>query len=402
VLPAYLAHSRESSAGIVRDFELKSALSDADKKRPACSNCLASFGLLKRRCFCRYCGEVLCSNCIANTCQLPPEYNIAEAIKVCDMCAGALEISAAHPHAFSYATKGRARPINLAASSPQELRDWLQAFRNSIQLQSAKGGSSSAHSAKAPQAAHQHKEGWLMKEDPTTKAWRRRYCILDVSTGQLFYYELNLKGSLSLSEGASVHSTTAKATLSLEDSKFGGVSSHSAFASRFTISYHTRLYALAADSNESMESWIDAIQKVIRRTKPGQHSQGGGLSSLLQQREHLQLTPSNASATGGTPAASPTHLTSGGVPADYSSSFAQQAPEGEVTFVFTDVQNSTKLWEHASEAMNVALERHDALLRMLLALFKGVRKHSHCGSSGAIAWMANWDLTVCICLCMVL
>jgi predicted ATPase/class 3 adenylate cyclase len=38
-------------------------------------------------------------------------------------------------------------------------------------------------------------------------------------------------------------------------------------------------------------------------------------------------------------------------------------PSGTVTFLFTDIEGSTSLWESAPEAMRSALERHDALLR---------------------------------------
>ena len=38
-------------------------------------------------------------------------------------------------------------------------------------------------------------------------------------------------------------------------------------------------------------------------------------------------------------------------------------PTGTVTFLFTDIEGSTKLWEAHPEAMRVALARHDALLR---------------------------------------
>lgn len=55
----------------------------------------------------------------------------------------------------------------------------------------------------------------------------------------------------------------------------------------------------------------------------------------------------------------------------YGAAFRQKAPEGQVTFVFTDVQNSTKLWEHAQSGMNKGLEKHDALMRMLLKQFNG-------------------------------
>ena len=41
-------------------------------------------------------------------------------------------------------------------------------------------------------------------------------------------------------------------------------------------------------------------------------------------------------------------------------------PSGTVTFLFTDVEGSTKLWEQHPEYMRVALERHDELLRSVI------------------------------------
>jgi predicted ATPase/class 3 adenylate cyclase len=40
-----------------------------------------------------------------------------------------------------------------------------------------------------------------------------------------------------------------------------------------------------------------------------------------------------------------------------------ELPAGTVTFLFTDLESSTRLWEQHTEAMNDALARHDALLR---------------------------------------
>jgi len=37
-------------------------------------------------------------------------------------------------------------------------------------------------------------------------------------------------------------------------------------------------------------------------------------------------------------------------------------PAGTITFLFTDIEGSTRLWEHHSETMRAALARHDALL----------------------------------------
>src|SRR6202011_3054552 len=38
-------------------------------------------------------------------------------------------------------------------------------------------------------------------------------------------------------------------------------------------------------------------------------------------------------------------------------------PSGMVTFLFTDLEGSTRLWEQHPDAMRPALARHDALLR---------------------------------------
>jgi class 3 adenylate cyclase len=38
-------------------------------------------------------------------------------------------------------------------------------------------------------------------------------------------------------------------------------------------------------------------------------------------------------------------------------------PSGTVTFLFTDVEGSTRLWESAPSAMAAAIERHDELVR---------------------------------------
>ena len=46
---------------------------------------------------------------------------------------------------------------------------------------------------------------------------------------------------------------------------------------------------------------------------------------------------------------------------------ARRAPSGTVTFLFTDVEGSTSLWEREPEAMRAGLARHDELLRSVLA-----------------------------------
>src|ERR687884_638382 len=46
-------------------------------------------------------------------------------------------------------------------------------------------------------------------------------------------------------------------------------------------------------------------------------------------------------------------------------------PTGTVTFLFTDVEGSTKLWERHPDQMRVALSEHDALIEFLTEQYGG-------------------------------
>src|SRR5437588_11421721 len=48
-----------------------------------------------------------------------------------------------------------------------------------------------------------------------------------------------------------------------------------------------------------------------------------------------------------------------------------ELPTGTVTFLFTDIEGSTRLWEQHPEAMQMALARHDALLRTAIETHGG-------------------------------
>src|SRR5262249_35273808 len=54
------------------------------------------------------------------------------------------------------------------------------------------------------------------------------------------------------------------------------------------------------------------------------------------------------------------------------SPIAPTRPGGTVTFLFTDIEGSTQLWEHEPQAMTAALARHDAILRQQIATHGGV------------------------------
>jgi Adenylate and Guanylate cyclase catalytic domain len=40
-----------------------------------------------------------------------------------------------------------------------------------------------------------------------------------------------------------------------------------------------------------------------------------------------------------------------------------ELPSGTVTFLFTDIEGSTRLWEEHPEAMKAKLARHDEIIR---------------------------------------
>ena len=48
-----------------------------------------------------------------------------------------------------------------------------------------------------------------------------------------------------------------------------------------------------------------------------------------------------------------------------------ELPTGTVTFLFTDLEGSTRLWEEHPEAMQAALARHDEILRDAIAAHGG-------------------------------
>src|SRR5437763_16265541 len=49
-----------------------------------------------------------------------------------------------------------------------------------------------------------------------------------------------------------------------------------------------------------------------------------------------------------------------------------ELPSGTVTFLLTDVEGSTALWEEAPEAMRAALARHDVLFEDAVIAHRGV------------------------------
>src|SRR5215831_1947277 len=62
------------------------------------------------------------------------------------------------------------------------------------------------------------------------------------------------------------------------------------------------------------------------------------------------------------------------------------APSGVVTFLFTDVEGSTRRWEKDADAMRAALAAHDELLRSAIEAHGGFMfKHTGDGVCAAFA-----------------
>src|SRR5678816_2906798 len=63
-----------------------------------------------------------------------------------------------------------------------------------------------------------------------------------------------------------------------------------------------------------------------------------------------------------------------------------ELPVGTVTFLFTDLEGSTRLWEEHPEAMKGALARHDSILDDTIAAHNGhVVKHTGDGVHAVFA-----------------
>jgi class 3 adenylate cyclase len=57
-------------------------------------------------------------------------------------------------------------------------------------------------------------------------------------------------------------------------------------------------------------------------------------------------------------------------------------PSGTVTFMLTDLEGSTRLWEHDPDAMTAAMARHDELLEKTIAAHRGyVARDAVCAAS---------------------
>src|SRR5436305_14583153 len=49
----------------------------------------------------------------------------------------------------------------------------------------------------------------------------------------------------------------------------------------------------------------------------------------------------------------------------------QALPTGTITFLYTDIESSTKRWEQFPDLMKLAVERHDGILRHSIDTYNG-------------------------------
>ena len=62
----------------------------------------------------------------------------------------------------------------------------------------------------------------------------------------------------------------------------------------------------------------------------------------------------------------------------------QSRPSGTVTFLFTDVEGSTRRWQDDPEVMRALLAEHDAILRDVIGMYGGLL-FKHTGDGVAVA-----------------
>ncbi len=69
--------------------------------------------------------------------------------------------------------------------------------------------------------------------------------------------------------------------------------------------------------------------------------------------------------------------------------FVSTPPHGRVTFLFTDVEGSTRLWEEFPAAMRAALAAHDRILRSVIEAYDGYVFSTAGDAFSAAFWTAG-------------
>jgi class 3 adenylate cyclase len=95
--------------------------------------------------------------------------------------------------------------------------------------------------------------------------------------------------------------------------------------------------------------------------------------ALFLQAARAELAPDRLPPAAASPTPVLTVARPSAVAADAATDEEQRMlPTGTVTFLFSDIEGSTRLWEQQPQAMRVALTRHDAVLAEVVAAEHGV------------------------------
>ncbi|WP_394793210.1 tetratricopeptide repeat protein [Armatimonas sp.] len=123
------------------------------------------------------------------------------------------------------------------------------------------------------------------------------------------------------------------------------------------------------------EDWIEPAQERIRQ----RFEQAATQLSALQEREATQEAPA--------PVTAPTKVAVENV-----------LPTGTVTFLFTDIEGSTKLWERVGDVFRSALSTHHALLRHEFKR-SGGHEVKEAGDSFLVVFASVGDALACAIAC---
>ncbi len=238
---------------------------------------------------------------------------------------------------FYVTAPSRSSTVEVACESFKDLQRWLQGF--------------AARSDKKGAPVPGIVDGWLWKKNPYDKsrnAWRKRYFVLHEK--RCSYYEMVEKGRLNTADGVSASATTIVRPTQRE--LIAGITSATNFSFQFNVNDAGRYYPFAADSKEDMQLWISSIQNINSKSRTNR-------STALQE--------------------------------DFLASLVEEAPQDEVTIVFTGVAGISELWNSVrGEVMSDSIELHDSILRSLLRKFRGYEVKTE-GATFMVAFFTAWE-----------
>ncbi len=153
----------------------------------------------------------------------------------------------------------------------------------------------------------------------------------------------------------------------------------------------TKNATLSRDSTKTQkryETWLEDLS--TNGTYLENHKMGTGVKKELHSGAEITLLPGRA----GQDKISYVLIVHGESPRE--SDEPEPAPEGQVTLVFTDIESSTNLWETGGNAMNLALEQHDLIIRTLLSKFRGYEVKTE----GDAFFVAFWSVIDAVKWCL--